>query len=183
MPRKSVFIDVWIIVRVSAEGDGFVRVIVAEKPSVALDIAQALGQTQRHHGYVTVGSDTITWAYGHLVTLADPAQYNPSWKTWSWATLPMIPSPFQLQPIAKTQDHLRHLLNFIQKAQQIVCATDADREGELIFRYIYQLAGVQKPVYRLWLSENTPHAIRQAVESLRPLAAYDSLAKAAQARA
>lgn len=159
------------------------RLILAEKPSVALDIARALGTPQKHDGRVTVGSDTITWAYGHLVTLADPDQYDPAWKTWSWGTLPMIPDRFQLTPLTKTAAHLKIVTQLMHQADRIVCATDADREGELIFRYIYALSGVKKPVDRLWLSENTPAAIRQALAAMKPAKAYDALAKAAQARA
>lgn len=100
------------------------RLILAEKPSVALDIARALGSPQKHDGYVTVGSDTITWAYGHLVTLANPdvanpEQYDPAWKRWSWTTLPMLPDPFQLTPIAKTarRAHLSLYLSCIGRQE------------------------------------------------------------------
>ena len=112
------------------------RLILAEKPSVALDIARALGTPQKHDGFVTAGSDLITWAYGHLVTLADPAQYDPAWKRWDWATLPLIPDRFQLAPIPKTAAHLQQVVRLIQRpdVDRIVAATDADREGELIFR-------------------------------------------------
>ncbi len=159
------------------------RCILAENPSVALDIARTLGTPQKQDGYVTVGSDTITWAYGHLATLASPEQYDPAWKTWAWATLPMLPTRFQLAPIAKTTPHLHKVLALLRQADRIVCATDADREGELIFRYIYALAGVQKPVDRLWLSENTATAIRTALGAMKPATAYNALAQAAQARA
>lgn len=159
------------------------RLIIAEKPSVAMDIARALGQPQKHDGYVTVGTDTITWAYGHLVTLAEPDQYDPNWKSWSWAQLPMLPPAFKLTAIKKTAPHLQRVIGLMKQCDRIVAATDADREGELIFRYIYTLAGVKKPVDRLWLSENTPTAIRTALGSMKPAKAYDALAKAAQARA
>ena len=159
------------------------RLILAEKPSVALDIAQALGPLQKHDGHVIVGNDAVTWAYGHLATLAEPDQYDTAWKTWSWATLPMLPDRFQLTPIPKTAAHMRHVVRLMQQADRIVCATDADREGELIFRYIYTLAHVKKPVDRLWLSENTPAAIKKALAVMQPARAYDDLAKAAQARA
>lgn len=159
------------------------RLILAEKPSVAMDIARTLGTPQKHEGYVTVGQDTITWAYGHLVTLADPDQYDPAWKTWAWATLPMLPSRFQLRPIPKTAAHLSRICQLMQQADRIVMATDGDREGELIGRYIYHAAQVHKPVDRLWLSENTPTAIRKALASMKPASAYDHLATAAQARA
>ncbi len=159
------------------------RLILAEKPSVALDIARALGHPQKGNGFFTVNEDIVTWAYGHLVTLADPAAYDPAWKRWSWPTLPMLPEPFQLEPIAKTQSHLNRVLRLMRQADLIVCATDGDREGELIFRYIHTLAQTTKPVERLWLSENTPQAIRKAFHTLKPLSATDALAQAAQARA
>ncbi|NMP24420.1 DNA topoisomerase [Sulfobacillus harzensis] len=159
------------------------RLIIAEKPSVALDIAHTLGQTQKHEGYVTVGSDTITWAYGHLVTLASPEQYDPTWKTWAWATLPMLPDRFQLTAIPKTQAHLKIVIGLMKQADRIVNACDSDREGESIFRLIHSLSGVKKPVDRLWLSENTPSAIRKALASMKPAKDYDDLAKAALARA
>ncbi len=158
------------------------RLILAEKPSMALDIARTLGRFQKHDGFVTVEEDIVTWAYGHLVTLAEPPVYNPAWKTWEWQTLPMIPESFQLQPIGKTQSHLRKVIQLMRQADQIVCATDGDREGELIFRYIYSLAKSTKSVNRLWLSENTPQAIQKALANLKPLSTYDSLARAAQAR-
>ena len=159
------------------------RLIVAEKPSVALDIARALGTPQKHDGYVTVGPDTITWAYGHLVTLANPEQYDPTWKSWAWATLPMLPDRFQLTPIPDRVAQLRIVTGLMKQATRIVAATDADREGELIFRYIYRMAKVKTPVDRLWLSENTAPAIRTALATTKPAQTYDALAQAAQARA
>ena len=159
------------------------RLILAEKPSVAWDIAQALGTPQKHDGYLTVGSDTLTWAYGHLLTLAEPDQYDPAWKAWDWATLPMLPEHFQLTPQPQTVAHLKTVTRLMTQATRIVCATDADREGELIFRYIYAQAHIKKPVDRLWLSENTPQAIHRALAAMRPASAYNALAQAAQARA
>lgn len=159
------------------------RVIITEKPSVAMDIARVLGRPQKHDGYVTVGEDAVTWAYGHLATLAAPEQYQPAWKRWSWETLPMIPDAFQVVPIAKTRSQLAVLQRLLKSADRVVAATDADREGELIIRYILDLSGVDKPVSRLWLSENTPEAIRRALSQLKPLSAYDHLAVAARARA
>lgn len=157
--------------------------LVAEKPSVARDIAGVLGHPERHDGYLTVGHYTITWAFGHLVTLADPEVYDPAWARWTWETLPMLPDTFQLVPIAKSQAQLKVIHRLMQKADRIICATDADREGELIFRYIYRLAGLQTPVDRLWLSENTPQAIQSALAAMKPLSAYKALAQAAEARA
>lgn len=117
------------------------RLTLAENPSVGLDIACAMGSPQKRDGYVTVGSDTLTWAYRHLVTLASPEQYDPAWKPRSWTTVPMVPDPFQLMPIAKTARHLKQVIGLMQQVDRIV----ADREGELIFRYIYRLSGSKNP--------------------------------------
>lgn len=161
------------------------RLIIAEKPSVAMDIARALGSFTKHDGYLTVGTDTtITWAYGHLLTLADPEQYHAEWKRWSWPTLPMMPERFELTPVGgKTRSQLRTVVRLIREADSLAIGTDGDREGELIGRYLLAYAQVKKPTNRLWLSENTAAAIRQALAVMKPAKAYDSLAKAAQARA
>lgn len=158
------------------------RVILAEKPSVALDIAKALGKPERHEGYVMVGDTAITWAFGHLVSLAAPETYNTTWKKWSWATLPMLPEAFRLEPIKKTKPQLTVIKKLFKEADRVVAATDADREGQYIFATIASVAGLSKPVDRLWLSENTPAAIRKALASMKPNTAYDNLTRAAAAR-
>ena len=160
--------------------------LLAEKPSVARDMAQTLGQPQKHDGYLTVGSDwIITWAFGHLVTLAAPEAYDPSWKQWAWTTLPLIPpGGFQLVPIAKSLPQFKIVKNLFLRhdVTRIICATDADREGELIFRYIYRHSTCNKTVKRPWLSKTTPSAIQTALKSMKPLSAYDDLAAAAEVR-
>lgn len=156
--------------------------IVAEKPSVARDIAATLGSPEKHEGYLSVSNYAITWAFGHLATLADPKSYDPAWEKWSWESLPMLPEKFQLAPVAKTVAQLKIIHGLMKKSDSIICATDGDREGELIFRYIYRLAGIQKPVQRLWLSENTAAAIQKALAAMKPDSAYDALARAAEAR-
>ena len=158
------------------------RVVLAEKPSVALDIARALGNPQRHEGYVTVGDTAITWALGHLVSLAAPEAYNTAWKKWSWATLPMLPGTFKLEAITKTKAQLNVIQQLFEKADRVVAATDADREGQYIFATIASVTGLSKPVDRLWLSENTPAAIRKALASMKSNTAYDNLTRAAAAR-
>lgn len=150
---------------------------------MARDIAEVLGTPGRHEGYLTVAPDwCVTWAYGHLVTLAAPEKYNPAWKRWAWSTLPLLPESFLLEPVAKTAAQLHIVLRLIQDADTIISATDADREGELIFRYLYRMSRSHKRVDRLWLSENTPTAIRTALAALKPQADYDALAQAAEAR-
>ncbi len=158
------------------------RVILAEKPSVALDIAKALGKPERHEGYVMVGNTAITWAFGHLVSLAAPEVYDAAWKKWSWATLPMLPESFRLEPLTKTKAQLNIIKRLFRNADRVVAATDADREGQYIFATIASVAGLSKPVDRLWLSENTPPAIRKALANMKPNTAYDDLARAAAAR-
>lgn len=156
--------------------------LMAEKPSVARDIASVLGSPEKHDGYLSVGNYTVTWAFGHLVTLADPQSYDPTWEKWSFATLPMLPDPFRLVPTEKGRAQLKIVHGLMKQADSLIAATDGDREGELIFRYIYRLSGVQKPVQRLWLSENTPTALQRALAAMKPLSAYDSLGNAAEAR-
>ncbi len=156
--------------------------LVAEKPSVARDIAATLGQPEKHEGYLSVGDYLITWAFGHLVTLADPQIYEASWEKWSFSTLPMMPDVFQLTPTPKGKAQLKIVHSLMKEADSIIAATDGDREGELIFRYIYRLSGSRKPVQRLWLSENTPSAIQRAMASMKPLSAYENLGNAAEAR-
>ncbi len=162
------------------------RCILAEKPSVARDLAAVLGTPQKHHGYLSVGSQWIvTWAFGHLVTLADPESYDPTWKSWNWPTLPMLPDPFQLIPIEKSRDQWVIVQTLFQRADvtDIVIATDADREGDGIAANICVLSGVSKPLRRLWLSETTPDAIRAAFKAMKPWNPTVPLALAATSRA
>lgn len=159
--------------------------ILAEKPSVARDIAHVLGPSHKGNGYLTVGSEwIITWALGHLVTLAAPEAYHPAWKRWSWDTLPLLPDPFQWRPVAGRTDQLAIVQRILTspKVTRVIGATDADREGEGILRAVLRYVGCAHPVDRLWLSENTPSAIRTALAALRPLRDFDGLGAAAEAR-
>ncbi len=161
------------------------RLIIAEKPSVARAIAGALGSPQRHEGYLQVGADLVSWALGHLVTLAAPDVYDPGWKKWSWDTLPMLPDAVRLLPTPSGRGQLKVLKDLLKRPDvtRLVIATDADREGELIARWILRHLGARQPADRLWLSETTPSAIRAALQALKPASAYDALAEAAEARA
>ena len=162
------------------------HVILAEKPSVARDLAAVLGTPQRHDGYLMVAPHwLITWAYGHLATLADPEAYDPAWKSWTWEQLPMLPDVFQLAVIEKSRAQwviVRDLLRRHDVTDGII-ATDADREGDGIAANIITLSGTSKPLRRLWLSETTPDAIRAGFKALRPWQASDPLPTAATARA
>jgi DNA topoisomerase-3 len=158
--------------------------VLAEKPSVARDIARELGATSRGDGYLHGNRYVVTWAVGHLVSLAQPHEINPEWCKWHRSLLPMLPSQWPLVVYPKTKDQfeiVKRILNS-PKVSRVVCATDAGREGELIFRYIYESAHCQKPVSRLWISSLTPEAIHKGFSALRPAAEYDSLADAARGR-
>ncbi|MBX9766062.1 MAG: DNA topoisomerase III, partial [Bdellovibrionales bacterium] len=135
-------------------------VIIAEKPSVARDLAKVVGATQQGDGYLRGGGFTVTWAIGHLVTLPEPHQINPAWKAWSFAHLPMLPTKWPLVAVEKTKSQLEVVKRELANCDEVICATDAGREGELIFRYIYELAKCKKPVKRLWISSLTADAIR-----------------------
>src|SRR6187399_2690282 len=148
--------------------------VVAEKPSVARDLAAALPGSYKQSKDKThlVGDDyVITWAVGHLVGLAEPDAYDPKLKKWRFADLPIIPEHFKLVPNddrAEKQLKAIHRLMRDPEIERIVNACDAGREGELIFAYVFQTAEVDKPVDRLWLSSMTKRAITEAFESLRP---------------
>ena len=158
--------------------------VLAEKPSVARDIARVLGATKSGDGYLQGNGYVVTWAIGHLVALAQPHEMNPAWRSWQARTLPMLPDVWPLVISEKTRDQfevVRKILNS-PRVSRIVCATDAGREGELIFRYIYAAADCEKPFERLWISSLTPDAIRRGFETLRPGSDFDPLADAAFGR-
>src|SRR6266704_2024238 len=158
--------------------------VLAEKPSVARDIARVLGATSPGDGYQHGNGYVITWAIGHLAALAQPHEIQPQWRQWRRDLLPMLPDHWPLVVYEKTKDQfevVRKILNS-PRISRVVCATDAGREGELIFRYIYEAAGCAKPVSRLWISSLTPDAIRKGFDHLRPGAEYDRLADAASGR-
>ncbi len=158
--------------------------VLAEKPSVARDIARVLGASKQGQGYLHGNGYVVTWAIGHLVALAQPHEIQPEWKHWRRDLLPMLPRAWPLVVYEKTKDQfevVRRILNS-PKVASLVCATDAGREGELIFRYIYEAAGCRKPFTRLWISSLTPDAIRKGFDQLKDGAAYDALADAARGR-
>src|ERR1017187_3487586 len=158
--------------------------VLAEKPSVARDIARVLGADSKGNGYLHGNGYVVTWAIGHLAALAQPHEIHPPWRQWSRHLLPKLPEQWPLVVYEKTKDQfeiVKQILNS-PKISGVVCATDAGREGELIFRYIYDAAQCRKPVSRLWISSLTPDAIRKGFDALRPSADYDSLADAARGR-
>ncbi len=159
--------------------------ILAEKPSVARDIATVLGAQSKREGYIEGNGYAITWAFGHLVELDEPESYDDSLKRWSLDPLPFIPEKFKLRlnKMKGVSTQFRIIESLFKKSESIICATDAGREGELIFRYIQEKARATKiPAKRLWISSLTSSAIRDGFNNLRPLADYDTLAAAARCR-
>ena len=158
--------------------------VLAEKPSVARDIARVLGATSQGDGYLHGNGYVVTWAIGHLAALAQPHEMNPEWKFWRRNLLPMLPREWPLVVYDKTAKQFETVRKILTSPRvgEIVCATDAGREGELIFRYIYEKAGCEKPFQRLWISSLTPEAIRDGFAKLRPGRDYDPLADAARGR-
>src|ERR671932_1404071 len=160
--------------------------VIAEKPSVGRDLTRALpGAFQKHEGYLESDSHVVTWAVGHLVQLAEPDEYDPKYKKWRMADLPIVPDHFKL---VVRDERSRKQMSVITRqlkrddVEVVVNACDAGREGELIFAWTYEKAGARKPVQRLWLSSMTTTAIRQAFEQLRPGAEMARLEQAARSR-
>lgn len=158
--------------------------IIAEKPSVAGDIAKALGGFTKHDGYFESEDYLLSYAVGHLLEIAAPTEYEVKRGKWSFAHLPVIPPRFDLHPIAKTADRLKLLSKLIRRKDvgQLINACDAGREGELIFRYIVQAVHAQQPLRRLWLQSMTPTAIRDGFANLRSDQDMAPLADAARSR-
>ena len=143
-----------------------------------------LGASSQGAGYLHGNGYVVTWAVGHLVALAQPHEINPEWRQWRRDLLPILPDHWPLVVYEQTKDQfevVRKLLNS-PKIASVVCATDAGREGELIFRYIYEAAACRKPFRRLWISSLTPEAIRKGFAALAPGSDYDALADAARGR-
>ena len=161
------------------------HLVIAEKPSVARDIARVLGCSKKNNSYIEGKDYVVTWALGHLVTLADPEEYGEQYKTWRMDTLPMLPDRWKLVVIKQTsrQYHAVKEQIFRKDISDIIIATDAGREGELVARWILGKAGNRKPLKRLWISSVTDKAIREGFSHLRPGKDYENLYHAAVARA
>ena len=160
------------------------NLIVTEKPSVARTISKVLGVTTRRDGYLEGGGWLVSWCVGHLVELAPPGAYDPRLERWDRADLPILPERWQYLVSSSTKKQFDVLCKLMHRADvdRIVCATDAGREGELIFRLVYQECGCRKPVSRLWISSMEDAAIRAGFANLKPSTEYDSLYKAALCR-
>ena len=160
------------------------KLVIAEKPSVARDIANVLGATKKRNGYLEGNGYQVTWCIGHLVQLATPETYDESLKRWSMQTLPIMPESFQHEVVASTKSQFQIVQQLISKSEEIICATDAGREGQLIFEYVLRLSNPpqQCKVQRLWISSMTDEAIRDGFATLKDNAQYQRLYQSARCR-
>ncbi len=161
------------------------KLVIAEKPSVARDIARVLKCGERKDGYLQGQDYLVSWALGHLVSLVEPDELDERYKKWRMEDLPIEPEtiPTKVLPKTKSQFNVLKKLMKLPEVDSLICATDAGREGELIFRLIYEQAGCNKPVERLWISSMTDEAIREGFAELKPADAYDGLYRSARSRA
>lgn len=160
-------------------------VCIAEKPSVAKDIANVLGAKSSHDGYIEGNGYQVTWTFGHLCELKEPHEYSSNWKAWSLSSLPMIPERFgiKLKTDKGIEKQFKTIQGLMQKADMIINCGDAGQEGELIQRWVMQKAGANCPVKRLWISSLTEESIREGFKSLKDQSEYQSLYEAGLSRA
>lgn len=161
------------------------QLIIAEKPSVAKDLSKVLGANQKNKGYFEGDTAIVTWALGHLLGLKMPEEINKEWQSWQMTTLPMLPKHLGIKPLPKTGQQLKTIKQLVNRKdiKEIVIATDAGREGELVARWILEYTHVTKPIKRLWISSQTDKAIKEGFKHLRPAKEYDHLYYSALARA
>ena len=161
------------------------KLVIAEKPSVAMSLAAVLGANEKKDGYMEGGGYLVSWCVGHLLELAQPEAYGEQYARWRYGDLPILPEEWKYEVPKDKKKQLDLLCRLMKdkRVESVVCATDAGREGELIFRLVYQYAGCSKPMERLWISSMEDAAIRDGFEHLRPGHAYDRLYDAAVCRA
>ena len=160
------------------------QLVIAEKPSVAKSIAEVLGAVNRQDGYYEGGGYLVSWCIGHLVELAQPESYGEQWKKWTYDSLPVNPVQwkYEIKEDTKEQYDVLYELMHDGRVDEVVCATDAGREGELIFRLVYDMAKCEKPMKRLWISSMEESAIKEGFENLKPGSDYDTLYHSALCR-
>ena len=160
------------------------QLVIAEKPSVAKSIADVLGALDRQDGYFEGGGYIVSWCVGHLIELAEPESYGDQWKKWTYESLPVNPEHWQYEIKEDTKEQYDVLYGLLHdsRVNEVVCATDAGREGELIFRLVYNMASCNKPMKRLWISSMEESAIREGFENLKPGSDYDHLYHSALCR-
>ena len=161
------------------------KVCIAEKPSVAREIAEVLGATKRMNGYIEGNGYQVTWTFGHLCTLKEPHEYTDDWKRWSLGALPMIPPRFGIKLISNPtyEQQFKVIESLMQNAEMVINCGDAGQEGELIQRWVMQKAGCKCPVYRLWISSLTEEAIREGFQHLKEQTEFARLYEAGLSRA
>ncbi len=154
-----------------------VQLVITEKPSVARQVSDVLGVTGRKDGYMEGNGYIVSWCIGHLVELAQPGKYKEEWKKWDYESLPIIPKQWKYTVKEHTKEQYGILCSLLNRddVENVICATDAGREGELIFRLVYGMAGCSKPVKRLWVSSLEESAIKEGFDNLEPASSYDSL--------
>ena len=160
------------------------KLVIAEKPSVAQSLARVIGATKRQDGYLEGGGYLVSWCVGHLVELSAPERYDERFAKWRLEDLPILPERFLYEVSAGTSKQYQILKGLMERldVESLVCATDAGREGELIFRLVYNQCRCKKPFERLWISSMEDMAIREGFEKLKPGTAYDALYEAALCR-
>ena len=160
------------------------QLVIAEKPSVAKSIADVLGALDRQNGYFEGGGYLVSWCVGHLIELAEPESYGDQWKKWTYESLPVNPEHWQYEIKEDTKEQYDVLYGLLHdsRVDEVVCATDAGREGELIFRLVYNMASCNKPMKRLWISSMEESAIKEGFENLKPGSNYDHLYHSALCR-
>ena len=160
------------------------KLVLAEKPSVAMSLSKVIGADQRGDGYMEGNGYLVSWCVGHLVELSQPEAYDEKYEKWRYDDLPILPEHWQYQVSASTKKQFGILKKLMQRkdVESLICATDAGREGELIFRLVYHQCGCKKPVERLWISSMEDSAIREGFQKLRPGTEYDALYEAALCR-
>ena len=160
------------------------QLVIAEKPSVARSIAEVIGATKVSDGYMEGNGYVVSWCVGHLVELAQPESYGEQWKKWTYESLPVKPEKWQYEVKQDTKAQYDVLCQLMHRGDvsATICATDAGREGELIFRLVYEMAGCNKPIKRLWISSMEESAIREGFENLQPGSDYDNLYHSALCR-
>ena len=161
------------------------KLCIAEKPSVAREIATVLGANIRRDGYMEGNGYAVTWTYGHLCTLKTPDEYTPAWKRWSMEALPMFPEKFETKLIRAKgiASQFKVIRSLVKSCDEVINCGDAGIEGELIQRWVLDMAGCNKPQKRLWISSLTEEAIREGFANLKPGENYDALYNAGEARA
>ena len=160
------------------------KLVIAEKPSVAMALASVLGARTRKDGYVEGNGYIVSWCVGHLVGLCDASEYDEKYKKWRYDDLPIVPECWKHKVLEGTKKQFGILKKLMRdsKVDEVICATDAGREGELIFRLVYEMAGCRKPVLRLWISSMEDSAIREGFSDLRPGTDYEALYQSALCR-